>query len=176
MSRLIRVEADPAQGYNVAKPGSDQTQTVPGGPGHVILLGKNSTAANIGNPNDGRDTTKASCMTGLSMTGTPIEDCIPSDEDSHSIGTVVFGTDGSLFVGSGDGSNYTDVDWRALRVAEPEQPGGEDHADRPRHRQRPARQPVLRCHLSAVQPIQGLRAADCAIRSGSRIHPVTDEP
>jgi len=39
VSRLIRVEADPAQGYNVAMPGSAQTQTVPGGPGHVILLG-----------------------------------------------------------------------------------------------------------------------------------------
>src|SRR5690606_35858384 len=46
---------------------------------------------------------------------TPIEDCIPSDDDSHSIGTVLFGTDGSLFFGSGDGSNYVDVDHRALR-------------------------------------------------------------
>jgi cysteine-rich repeat protein len=116
VSRLIRVEADPAQGYNVAKPGSAQTQTVPGGPGHVILLGTNSTAANIGNPVDGRDKTKASCMTGLTMAGTPIEDCIPSDEDSHSIGTVMFGLDGSLFVGSGDGANYTEVDHRALRA------------------------------------------------------------
>src|SRR5262245_56355867 len=78
VSRLIRVEADPAQGYNVAKPGSDQTQTVAGGPGHVILLGKNSTAANIGNPTDGRDITKASCMTGLTMAGAPVEDCLPS--------------------------------------------------------------------------------------------------
>src|SRR5262245_36881132 len=115
VSRLIRVEADPAQGYNVALPGSDQTQTTPGGPGHVILLGTNSTAANIGNPNDGRDTTKASCMTGLTMAGAPIDNCLPSDEDSHSIGTVMFGNDGSLFAGSGDGSNYTAVDPRALR-------------------------------------------------------------
>src|SRR4029453_6249894 len=110
VSRLIRVEADPAQGYNVALPGSEQTQTVAGGPRHVIILGKNSTAANIGNPTDGRDTTKASCMSGLSPTGTPIEDCIPSDEDSHSIGTVMFAADGTMFVGSGDGSNYSDVD------------------------------------------------------------------
>ncbi len=115
VSRLIRVEADPAQGYNVAKPGSDQPQTVVGGPGHVIMLGTNSTAANIGNPTDGRDITKASCMTGLTMAGAPIENCIPSDEDSHSIGTVMFGIDGSLFVGTGDGSNYTSVDPRALR-------------------------------------------------------------
>src|SRR4030095_8392902 len=98
-----------AQGDIVARRGSEVPQTVAGGPGHVIILGKNSTAANIGNPTDGRDTTKASCMTGLSPTGTPIEDCIPSDEDSHSIGTVMFGADGSLFVGSGDGSNYSDV-------------------------------------------------------------------
>ncbi len=115
VSRLIRVEADPAQGYNVALPGSEVPQTVVGGPGHVIILGKNSTAANIGNPSDGRDTTKASCMTGLSPTGTPIEDCIPSDEDSHSIGTVMFASDGTMFAGSGDGSNYSDVDRRALR-------------------------------------------------------------
>jgi PKD repeat protein len=115
VSRLIRVEADPAQGYNVALPGMDQPQTTPGGPGHVIILGKNSTAENIGNPTDGRDTTKASCMSGLSPTGTPIEDCIPSDEDSHSIGTVMFAADGTMFAGSGDGSNYTDVDFRALR-------------------------------------------------------------
>src|SRR5262249_42871675 len=52
---------------------------------------------------------------GLSPTGTPIEDCIPSDEDSHSIGTVMFAADGTMFVGSGDGSNYSDVDRRALR-------------------------------------------------------------
>src|SRR5262249_5321717 len=52
VSRLIRVEADPSQGYNVALPGSDQPQTAPGGPGHVIVLGSNSTAVNIGNPVD----------------------------------------------------------------------------------------------------------------------------
>jgi PKD repeat protein len=116
VSRLIRVEADPSQGYNVALPGSDQPQTTPRGPGHVIVLGTNSTAANIGNPVDGRDPSTASCMTGLTMAGTPIDDCLPSDEDSHSIGTVMFGNDGSLFVGSGDGADYTRVDPRALRA------------------------------------------------------------
>ncbi len=116
VARLIRVTADATQGYNVATPGSTSPQTVAGGPGHVILVGTNSTAANIGNPTDGRDTTKASCMTGLSMAGTPIEDCIPSDEDSHTIGTVLFGLDGSLYLGAGDGANYTGVDHRALRA------------------------------------------------------------
>src|SRR5262245_35265624 len=53
VSRLIRVQADPAQGYNVALAGQAQPQTTPGGPGHVIMLGTNSTLANIGNPTGG---------------------------------------------------------------------------------------------------------------------------
>ncbi len=116
VSRLVRVEADPAQGFNVALPGMQLPRTSPGGPGHVVLLGTNSTLANIGNPSDGRDTTKASCMLGFSMSSPPVEDCIPADERSHTIGSVVFASDGSLFVSSGDGSNYTAVDPRALRA------------------------------------------------------------
>lgn len=115
VARLVRVTADAAQGYNVAVAGSESPQVTLGGPGHVVLLGTNSIAANIGNQNNGRDQTKASCMTGLTMAGAPIQDCIPSDEDSHTIGTVVFAPDGSLFVSIGDGSDYTDIDPRALR-------------------------------------------------------------
>ncbi len=115
VSRLIRVEADPAQGYNVALPGSLVPNNSPGGPGHWVMLGKNSTLANIGNPNDGRDTTKASCMVGLSMANPPVQDCMASDEDTHSIGTVMFGTDGSLFISNGDGCNAVGVDHRCLR-------------------------------------------------------------
>jgi glucose/arabinose dehydrogenase len=103
-AQLMRVEADPATQYTTAKAGTE-----------VILLGKNSTLENIGNPNDGRNTSTASCMTGKSMAGAPIEDCIPSDENSHTIGSVVFGPDGSLYVSNGDGSNYGGVDPRALR-------------------------------------------------------------
>ena len=97
-------------------------------------------------------------MTGLSMTGTPVEDCIPSDEDSHSIGTVMFGTDGSLFVGSGDGSNYTDVDRRALRSQNLNSLAGKIMRIDPATGQWPARQSLLRRQLPAVQPLQGLRA------------------
>ncbi len=43
-------------------------------------------------------------------------DCIPSDGASHSIGTVRSAPDGTLWVGSGDGSNYGGVDERALRT------------------------------------------------------------
>jgi hypothetical protein len=36
--------------------------------------------------------------------------CIPSEGESHSIGTVRVADDGTLFVGTGDGNNYTIVD------------------------------------------------------------------
>ena len=43
-------------------------------------------------------------------------DCIPSDYDSHSIGTVRAAADGTLYVGSGDGASYNSADPRALRT------------------------------------------------------------
>jgi PKD repeat protein/glucose/arabinose dehydrogenase len=42
-------------------------------------------------------------------------DCIPSDDTSHSIGTVISAPDGTLFVGAGDGAKFSGVDERALR-------------------------------------------------------------
>lgn len=50
------------------------------------------------------------------MGGTPIQDCLPSDSPSHTIGTVTFGKDGSLYVGNGDGAKFNGVDPRALRA------------------------------------------------------------
>ena len=89
-----------------------------GGRRHRGRAPRHATARspNIGNVNDGRNTALASCMSPKNMSGTPVEDCIPSDENSHTIGTVVFAPDGSLFVSSGDGSNYGGVDVRALRA------------------------------------------------------------
>jgi len=43
-------------------------------------------------------------------------DCIPSDSPSHSIGTVKFGSDGTLFVTTGDGAHFNFVDDNALRA------------------------------------------------------------
>lgn len=43
-------------------------------------------------------------------------DCIPSDSDSHSIGTLRFAPDGKLFVGIGDGAHYASADPLALRA------------------------------------------------------------
>jgi glucose/arabinose dehydrogenase len=104
VAQLLRVEADPATNYTTAKPGTQ-----------VVLLGTNSIRANIGNENDGRDIDFVTCNSPATPAGTPIQDCIPSDSNTHTIGTVVFAPDGSLFVSSGDASGASVVDPRALR-------------------------------------------------------------
>ena len=47
---------------------------------------------------------------------TNVQDFIATDSESHSIGSIRFGTDGSLFVSVGDGTSYNSEDPRALRV------------------------------------------------------------
>lgn len=142
VARLVRVEADPLADYEVALPGMQQPQ--PAGCdaaspstaclGHVVLLGRLSLRTYIGNELDGRDLSQASCMGGSSMgagplrlpssdpsaayppgTARPIEDCLPADARTHTIGSLAFGADGSLFVSSGDGAGFNEVDPRALR-------------------------------------------------------------
>ena len=102
VSRLMRVSADPSN-TNVALAGSE-----------VILLGTNSIAANIGNPNGTLNYALQSCW--VASTQTYIQDCIAADSPSHTIGSLNFGTDGSLFVSSGDGAHFNNVDPRALRA------------------------------------------------------------
>ena len=104
VSRLLRLTADASQNYNVAVPGSA-----------VVLLGKNSTYANIGAPT-ARNGMVPSCGTGGNTAGSYVQDCLPADEWSHTIGTVRFAPDGSLFVGNGDGSNYGGVQDYAVRA------------------------------------------------------------
>jgi glucose/arabinose dehydrogenase/PKD repeat protein len=69
------------------------------------------------------DNTASAEVTLLGTVGTPPcpppannIDCIPADSDSHSIGTVRSDTDGTLFVGNGDGSDWSRVDPQALRT------------------------------------------------------------
>ncbi len=107
VARLIRVSANP-DNLNVALPGSE-----------VVLLGANSTLENIGDPNledgtnaDGVTPGPASCE----VNGAPVQDCLPADTHEHTIGTVAFGIDGSLFIGNGEGSNSLYLDPRALRA------------------------------------------------------------
>ena len=81
---------------------------------NVVLVGNNSTYDNIGDPsirpglNDPH-----SC---IDANGNPIEDCIPSDETSHTIGDLEFGPDGMLYISSGDGGSFGRVDPINLRA------------------------------------------------------------
>uniref|UniRef100_A0A8J6ZNS6 PQQ-dependent sugar dehydrogenase n=1 Tax=Desmonostoc muscorum LEGE 12446 TaxID=1828758 RepID=A0A8J6ZNS6_DESMC len=123
-ARLIRVKADPNTNYTTAIAGSE-----------VVLLGNNTTWEYISNP-DGNSTNVSLDYAPSGIinkdTGKPftsmqdylnnldkvqnIQDFIATDSESHSIGTVRFGTDGSLFVSIGDGTSYNGVDPRAIRV------------------------------------------------------------
>jgi glucose/arabinose dehydrogenase/PKD repeat protein len=108
VARVVRFTADAARDYNVALPGSME-----------VILGKNSTAENMaplvleGAPNDPE---AASCMTGLTMAGEPIEDCIPVDGLSHSVCELQFGSDGALYASFGDGASYDGPSRTGLRV------------------------------------------------------------
>ena len=107
VSRLVRVQADAAINYNVALSGTIET-----------ILGRNSIATNVA-PLLAQGATilpePASCMTGLTMSGTPVEDCLPSDEVSHSAGSLIFGTDGYLYASHGDASSYSGATKTSLR-------------------------------------------------------------
>ncbi|MGF1633016.1 MAG: PQQ-dependent sugar dehydrogenase [Phycisphaerae bacterium] len=111
VARLVRVEADAATNYRTAKPG---TQTV--------ILGTNSTWENIGAPDKVQSTSNP--YGGLDDDGNYIPDVIPVDSESHTIGAVVFGLDGMLYVSSGDGTSYGRVDPNTLRVQDPDSLNG----------------------------------------------------
>jgi glucose/arabinose dehydrogenase/PKD repeat protein len=58
-------------------------------------------------------------------------DCIPSDDVSHSIGTVRSAPDGTLWVGSGDGASFSTVDPLAFRTFDERSMAGKIlHVDR----------------------------------------------
>lgn len=102
--RLIRVTADASTGYTTAIAGSE-----------VVLLGKNSTWNNfnafVNSTNDFNEP-----PAGIRADGSNIQDFIASDSESHTVGAVEFGLDGSLFVSIGDGTSYNRVDPRTVRV------------------------------------------------------------
>ena len=96
--KVVRYVADAMQGYNVVVPGSEE-----------VILGKNSKSEFIAPPASSPEVTypeRASCMTTLTMAGTPIKDCLPVDSLSHTAGTLMFGADGMLMASIGDGANY----------------------------------------------------------------------
>ena len=123
-ARLTRVTADPNTNYTTAIAGSE-----------VVLLGKNASWQYISHPDgNSTDVSLGYAPSGIlnKDTGKPftslqdylnnldkvqnIQDFIANDSESHSIGTVRFGTDGSLFVSVGDGTSYNGIDPRSIRV------------------------------------------------------------
>jgi glucose/arabinose dehydrogenase len=104
VSRLLRVTAD-ARNPDVAATGAEN---------RVVLLGKNSTLANLGNQTSHEDHENVACGRQPNY----VQDCLAADHLTHAIGTVAFGPDGKLYVGNGDGAGYNSVDDRALRALE----------------------------------------------------------
>ncbi|MEH1873414.1 Calx-beta domain-containing protein [Nostoc sp.] len=123
-ARLIRVEADPKTNYTTAIAGSE-----------VVLLGTNGTWENISHPDGNstnvslgyapsgiinKDTGKAFISLQDYLNNQDkvenVQNFIANDSESHSVGSVRFGTDGSLFVSLGDGTSYNGIDPRAIRV------------------------------------------------------------
>lgn len=102
--RLLRVTADANNDYKTALAGSE-----------VVVLGSNSTWENFNAfANSTNDLEEPPA--GINKDGTNIQDFIASDSESHTVGAIEFGIDGSLFVSIGDGCSYNVVDPRAVRV------------------------------------------------------------
>ncbi|MEO1339646.1 MAG: PQQ-dependent sugar dehydrogenase [Cyanobacteria bacterium J06635_13] len=104
-SRVIRVEADPNTNFTTAIPGSE-----------FIIAGTNSTWSNISRPDANSTNDLNIPPSGITAEGENIRDYLATDSESHSIGALQFGTDGSLFIANGDGTSYNVVDPRTVRV------------------------------------------------------------
>ena len=103
-ARLTRIMADPTTNYTTAIPGSE-----------VVILGKNSIWENFnGFANSTRDFEEPPA--GILADGSNLEDFLAGDSESHTIGTVEFGSDGALYVTNGDGTSYNKADPRTFRV------------------------------------------------------------
>ncbi|MBD0386427.1 MAG: PQQ-dependent sugar dehydrogenase, partial [Nostoc sp. C3-bin3] len=123
-ARLTRIEADPKTNYTTPIAGRE-----------VVLLGTKGIWENINRP-DGNSTNVSLGYAPSGIlnkdTGKPftslddylnnldkvqnVQNFIANDSESHSVGSVRFGTDGSLFVSLGDGTSYNGRDPRAIRV------------------------------------------------------------
>lgn len=103
-ARLTRVTADASTDYTSIVSGSE-----------VVLIGKNSTWDNFnGFANSTIDFNEPPA--GILADGSNLNDFIATDSESHTVGSVEFGTDGSLFVSIGDGTSYNRADPRTVRV------------------------------------------------------------
>jgi glucose/arabinose dehydrogenase len=103
VARVSRFTANAASGYNTAIAGSE-----------VVLVGTNSTWANISSPNqDSTENINLPPSGGLNGT---LRDILIADSRSHTVGNLAFGPDGKLYVSNGDGTSFGRVDPRTIRV------------------------------------------------------------
>ena len=103
VARVSRFTADPATGFNTAIAGSE-----------VVLVGTNSTWANISHPElDSTDNMSLAPSGGMNG---ELQDILIADSRSHTVGNVAFGPDGKLYVSNGDGASFGRVDPRAART------------------------------------------------------------
>ena len=103
VSRVSRFTADPATGFNTTIAGSE-----------VVLVGTNSTWANISHPElDSTDNMSLAPSGGMNG---ELQDILIADSRSHTVGNVAFGPDGKLYVSNGDGASFGRVDPRAART------------------------------------------------------------
>ena len=102
--RLTRITADASTNFTTAVAGSE-----------VVILGTNSTWDNF-NPFVNSTVDFDEPPAGILPDGTNLQDFLAADSESHSIGSVEFGTDGTLFVSNGDGTSFNAVDPRTVRV------------------------------------------------------------
>lgn len=78
----------------------------------VVVLGTNSTFANIGNPEKG-DEFPFTC---LDENGMFVQDCLPAEGTADTVDFLKFAADGSLFVSLGDGIVNSKGNWRCGRM------------------------------------------------------------
>ncbi|HMQ35099.1 MAG TPA: PQQ-dependent sugar dehydrogenase, partial [Chloroflexaceae bacterium] len=102
VARLVRVRASSAN-PNVADPAPDS---------RVVILGTNSTFANIGDPTTAWATDDPACFDPVGAA--PVRDCLAADSTTHTVGNLAFAPDGALLVSNGDGALYVG-DERTLR-------------------------------------------------------------
>ena len=102
--RLMRITLDEATNFTTMVAGSE-----------TILLGNASTWDNF-NAFTTSIVNFAEPPAGQNPDGSYIRDFINSDSTTHTIASLEFAIDGSLFVSIGDGASYNQMDPRAVRV------------------------------------------------------------
>ncbi len=101
VSRVSRFTADADHNFNKVLAYSEE-----------IIVGKNSTYEYMGSPGSRRSEGIEACT----LNGISIEDCMPSDDYSHIVGSLQFAKDGSLYISNGDGATVGPAEQMVTRT------------------------------------------------------------